>query len=269
MLRVPERALPEPARSALERYQAEVDAVVDYAERVQVGKKRFKAYNRASNSTFAVVRETLREMCGGIARCMYCEDSAAHEIEHIKPKALYPELVFAWMNYLYACGLCNRGKGQRYYVFTEGGECNNVARRLNAPSEPPPGGEPVLLDPRREDPSEWLQLDLWETFRFVPRHARDSRDWQRADLTIDILGLNRDILIETRQNAYETAAVLLKQYSCEKREGAVTERLEKIRDMVLNRSHPTVWAEMKRQCAQIPALKGLFAEAPEALGWES
>lgn len=32
-------------------------------------------------------------------------------------------------------------------------------------------------------------------------------------------------------------------------------------------TYPTVWKEMKRQHDLIPALKALFAEAPEALRW--
>ena len=33
-------------------------------------------------------------MCAGAKRCMYCEDSAADEVEHHLPKNLYPEFVF-------------------------------------------------------------------------------------------------------------------------------------------------------------------------------
>ena len=51
---------------------------------------------------------------------MYCEDSVADEVEHFRPKDLYPDVVFAWRNYLYACGQCNGGKNNRFSIVRAG-----------------------------------------------------------------------------------------------------------------------------------------------------
>jgi len=44
------------------------------------------------------------------------EDAPADEVEHHSPKDLYPELVFVWRNYLYACGPCNRRKNNHFSI---------------------------------------------------------------------------------------------------------------------------------------------------------
>lgn len=83
----------------LNDYQKDVDTKLDYAQRVSAAKRLFKLRNISKNKTFQLVRATLDKMCSGARRCCYCEDSCADEVEHIRPKDLYPELVFVWENY--------------------------------------------------------------------------------------------------------------------------------------------------------------------------
>ena len=116
MLKIRNGRLTPTARDRLADYQRDVDAQQTYSQQVERAKSRFRSYNRRNNPTFATVRWKLVEMCGGIRRCMYCEDSAADEVEHFKPKDLYPEVAFVWRNYLYACGGCNGGKDNRFSV---------------------------------------------------------------------------------------------------------------------------------------------------------
>ena len=92
--------LPEDVSNKLNSYQAEVDDAGDYPTRVAEGKRQFAS--RQSNATFRSVRECLAQMCAGAQRCVYCEDSLGDEIEHIKPKDLYPEEVFRWPNFVFA-----------------------------------------------------------------------------------------------------------------------------------------------------------------------
>ena len=110
MLRVADGRLPAAHERKLEEYQSDVDGKGTYEKRVAEGKRLFKSRNSKRNGTFKAVRKTLSVMCRGPRRCMYCEDSAADEVEHFRPKDLYPEAVFVWMNYLYACGRCNTRK---------------------------------------------------------------------------------------------------------------------------------------------------------------
>jgi len=69
---------------------------------------------------------------------MYCEDSAAVEVEHHHPKAHYPELAFAWENYLYACGPCNRPKNSKFAIFSQTGKPVLIFRKAKDPFKPPP-----------------------------------------------------------------------------------------------------------------------------------
>jgi len=107
MIQLPSTELPTDIKRTLGRCQADIDAEPDFGARVGLAAARFKLRNRANNPAFRQVRRTLTLMCGGAKRCMYCEDSAADEVEHHRPKDLYPEHVFNWENYLYACGPCN------------------------------------------------------------------------------------------------------------------------------------------------------------------
>ena len=269
MLRIPDRDLPKPAAARLLEYQREVDAVVAYAERVSEAKRSFASRNRKSNSTFRAVRETLQTMCGATGRCMYCEDSMADEIEHFKPKDLYPEAVFLWPNLLYACGPCNGSKRHRFLIFsTSGDKPLDITRASGAEVLPPVAGVPVLINPREDYPLDLLALDLHDTFRFLPRARRGTREHDRARLTIEVLNLNRrDIVLEARRVAFESLMGLLDRYAHEKDAGGSAATLDGIKTGVLSCPHPTVWAEMKRQRQRFLRIDQLFNRSPEALDW--
>ena len=179
---------------------------------------------------------------------MYCEDSVADEIEHFRPKDLYPEYVFVWMNFLYVCGLCNGRKNNRFAVIhPRSGDVLNVTRPLRAPVVPPPTGDAALIDPRREDPLAFLMLDLRDTFEFTPVADAGTLDYERACHTIKILELNgRDYLVAARRTAFHNYCALLSEYArlndLERRRAKRT-ALSAIR----GNNHPTVWWEMKRQ----------------------
>ncbi|RYZ36812.1 MAG: hypothetical protein EOO71_30400 [Myxococcaceae bacterium] len=269
MIRLPNHPLPEPAHSRLVEYQGEIDSLPDYEARVERAKTRFGGLNRKGEPTFDSVKATLSKMCVGVQRCAYCEDSLADEVEHIRPKALYPDWVFAWMNYLYACGPCNGPKNSHFAVFAQGtGTLTNVGRRRGDPVTPPVAGHPVLLDPRMDDPTAFMRLDLVDTFFFTASAAPGTVDHQRAKYTIDLLGLNRrEALPRTRRAAYQDYRAHLSQYVNERNQGNEPEHLLRLADEIRTRQHATVWLEMKRQHLLIPTLKRLFEAAPEALGW--
>lgn len=115
-----------------------------------------------------------------------------------------------------------------------------VSRKPGAALGPPPTGEPALIDPRREDP----MACLWRT-----------------------LGLNRGFLSQARSDAYGNYRARLREYCSLRREGASGEELERYVHAIRRLGHPTVWREMQRQHLELPGLRELFAQAPEALGW--
>lgn len=266
MIKLPNVRLPGEISLRLNEWQAEVDIAGDYVGQVTAAKKLFDRYS--SRKEFATIRQSLARMCSGPRRCCYCEDSVADEVEHIRPKHLYPSLVFAWINYLYSCGRCNGGKRERFAVYTRTGEYKDITRPRNAPVLPPIKGKPVLIDPRREDAIQWLQLDLQLTFDFAPRFPRGTAEYERARYTIDVLKLNdREELQRARRRAYENYRARLVEYIKHIDSKSSRTKLKSLRDGLKQESHPTVWAEMKRQHSVIKELNDLFTQAPEALNW--
>src|SRR5438132_9320325 len=138
MLRLPDIPLPPSTQRQLTKYQNQINLKVDYAERVAAAKDRFAVYNTKDNPTFKSVKQVLTTLCSGARRCMYCEDSYADEVEHFKPKDLYPEAAFVWENYLYACGPCNGPKNNQFAVFSRStGRFKDITRRRGSPVVPP------------------------------------------------------------------------------------------------------------------------------------
>ena len=265
------QVLPLNDRSAgyLNRWQQEIDGLPTYEERVATGKDKFGSRNSNDNATFRHVKEVLTKMCQGPRRCGYCEDSVADEVEHIKPKDLYPEAVFSWDNYLYACGPCNGPKNNRFAVLAGQPEALlDVTRGKDEPVVPPAAGEPALINPRVEDPLRFLFLDLLNTFAFTPALGLSPAEKLRAEYTIEVLRLNaRDYLVDARRTAFGTYRARLVEYVGEKQAGASQTDLQRRRDELLKVGHQTVWREMQRQQALYPPLEHLFAAAPEALAW--
>lgn len=278
MLPIADRVLPQTTSKALSRLQAIVDAGPDYAACVALAKKQWdsKTSSETKKAAFQSIRVTLDKMCVGPRRCAYCEDSLADEIEHILPKDLFPQSVFNWGNYLFACGPCNGPKSNRYGV-VNGATVDEFVRRRGDPIVAPPAGQAGCIDPRREDPMALLDLDLGGqtsdgtilegTFNFMPAEGLAATDLARAVFSIGVLGLNREIMCVTRANAFTGFRARLREYVEEKRDGANAAKLDRLRDDLLNSHHLTVFAEMRRQRSVLPGIDGLFGQAPEAFGW--
>lgn len=272
MLKVRENtALPQTALQGLATLQARVDSAPDYPARVKAAQSAWDGV-RKTEAPFDAVKNALVAMCWGRRRCMYCEDSSADEIEHLWPKALYPERVFDWENYLFACGPCNGPKGNTFAVFPAGTDTPvEVARRRGEPIVPPLAGDPVLLDPRRDNPLDFLTLSIgWPPleggYRFVERPPRGTRAWERARYTIKTLRLNdRGYVIDGREEAYHSLCRVLRDVPRLLANGAA---LDSERRSVRNTPHRFVWEEMKRQRDRLTELRQLFAMAPsQVLDW--
>lgn len=267
MIRLPDVDISPEVIDQLRSYQAEVDAVADYEGRIKHADNRFGAYNRKGLSTFDAVKVALTAMCSGAQRCAYCEDSAADEVEHIHPKSIYPERVFSWPNYLYACGPCNLAKNNQFAVFpSEGLEVVEVSRKQNDPINPPISGTPVFIDPRSENAMAWIDLDLRELV-FVPRSAEHPKVYERARYSIEVLQLNRGPMIKARKEALKDYVAHLKNYVQAKKDKEGALELSDIQETITGRQHPTVWREMQRQHDKYPKLQTLFSAAPEAMSW--
>ena len=272
MIYLPPQPLSGRADTWLRRWQSAVDAKPTYADRVAEAKRVWPK----SNKTFDEVRGVLKGMVSGHVRCAYCEDSCADEIDHIQPKDLYPELVFAWENYLFACGKCNGEKRSDYAVFSRsaGPAWTDVKRGPGSPIVPPLGGDPVLINPLFENPLYFLVLDLRETFEFSASLPwLTDREKERGKYTIDTLGLNvRDELRDGRRDAFTSYKNNLHRYIALKSKPADKKECDNCIAALQKSPHATVWHEMKRWHLRFPGslpykIDALFEAAPEALSW--
>lgn len=268
MLRLPDRVLPPAIQQKLGEYQRGVDNAGAYGDRVAKAKKSWKSYNRKSNPTFTSIKKHLYEMGPPGRRCAYCEDSFADEVEHIVPKDWVPALAFGWVNYLYGCGPCNGPKSNRYGVIRHDDEVQEVSRKRGDPLVPPPDLPSALIDPRSEDPQDFMELDLNGTFLFLPRENVSARDQARADFTLEVLHLNdRESLVDARRAYFSNYRAHLRDAAARRTQDGAEAELGEMQEAVAMSYHRTVWAEMIRQRDDFDELARLFAAVPEALGW--
>ena len=80
---------------------------------------RWVAYYRGQQGTkptdsrWLDFRSNLRQMFLGL--CGYCENvDPAGEVDHFRPKSGFPERVYEWSNWVYACRFCNKSKGNKW-----------------------------------------------------------------------------------------------------------------------------------------------------------
>lgn len=261
------RVLDQRTNGYLSRWTAELTREVDFSARVATAKRRFASRNRKSNKTFQRVKVALREMSNEQWRCVYCEDNFADEVEHIRPKDIYPEQCFQWENYVYACGPCNGPKNNHFAVVDNLGAEHTVtpAHGARGPRIPPVPGVPLMIDPRVEDPLRLLALDLMSG-GFAPLPGLSALDRRRAEWTRDTLGLNKRRLPKARLKAKSAFASMLKDYTTERDRGRTAAALAKKVD-IIRFDHPTVLREMWRQRAASAELTALFAGVPEVHAW--
>ena len=126
-----------------------------------------------------VNKDALRKSTSG--KCMYCEGkmepySYAH-VEHIKPKAKFPELKFTWSNLGFSCQVCNTKKGEKYDKSTP------------------------FINPYNEDPEDHLEFI---DFYVLPKHGS-----KRGVYTIKEIDLNRANLVDIRKERYEKLKMMV------------------------------------------------------------
>jgi uncharacterized protein (TIGR02646 family) len=128
------------------------------------------------------IRNHLIRMAPGVQRCMYCGDSLGTDIDHFEPIREFPAGTFVWPNHLLACSYCN----------------SNAKRDLFPRDEL---GNPLLIDPTRDDPAEHLRLIL-RTGVYRPLTPKGTE-------SIRVFGLNRADLTRGREVAFTTRAAVL------------------------------------------------------------
>jgi len=263
MLHLPPEELPPRVRESLANARDKLAAVGDYAARVADAERH---WNNARPSVVNPVRATLQHMCGEAEACCYCANSIGSEVEHVRPKALYPDETFVWPNLLLICGRCNRRKNARFSILVEG-ELVDVTRPRGAPIEPPQAGPMALIDLRREDPLNFVELEL-ETGILVERPPAGTLEHVRAGYTIRAtLRLNDAPHPVWRRQAYDTFRARLSEIARALERGEDARYVDGLRATLLRLPQQLVWREMQRQADSLPRLGELFKAVPGAREW--
>ncbi len=130
---------------------------------------------RQTQAMVAVLK-TLQKIMGMRERCMYCLDSHGSDIEHFRPKAVYPKRMFRWRNVLLCCTECGRFKGNQF---------------------PLQGKRPLLIDPSKEEPWRYLDFDA-DTGNICARFdPHDNAYCLKGEKTVEILQLDRREALST------------------------------------------------------------------------
>lgn len=166
MRRIQRVALPTAAQNYLGKRQLDAN---DKHKNGDLNIERDWKSARQTKPLKAVVA-TLQTMMGPRQRCMYCLDSHGADIEHFRPKAVYPKRMYLWPNLLLCCTECGRFKGNKF---------------------PMSGKQALLIDPTREDP--WKHLDFDPvTGNISARFDLQLDDWStKGTTTVEVLKLDR------------------------------------------------------------------------------
>jgi hypothetical protein len=300
MLRLPLKRIKKHEKDQLKALQSKIDSCVTHQKKYEKADTLWKGISKKGSRSkilFESLRKRLRSMCVGVEICNYCEQNLESDTEHIYPKKLFPERTFSWGNYLQVCKKCNTEyKADRFAVFIPIGSANAEEITLRrGVYEPAPTLDAAFIDPRNENPMDYLRLNLLydsPAFCFLdPIYNEGTREYYKAKWTLDILNLNKDnALVENRRSALDDFLGLLSRYVNAKNSKNFTELADAIgdfppivntkpfatekkrilidlRNKIKKHTHPTVWKEMIRQRSILPKTNNLFKQAPEALLW--
>lgn len=240
--------LPNSAKRGLASLQGRVNAAVGRAARADLATRLFKNKN---NQTFREVRRLLVEHGPIDEACYYCERDRYRDIEHIRPKILFPGRAFRWSNYVFACAICNQDrKRDRFAVVDAQGFLTEIARD-HPEATPLPPGLPAFIDIRREDPLRFLKLDL-PTGRLVP--VGSLQDQARGRYTRDVLELDADALTRARRQNFEGYQRYFERLEDLLGIGDLAGAQRTAAEIMLL-PHPTIRAEIARQSAGDPQFR--------------
>jgi hypothetical protein len=255
MNRVRRLPLDETVAKKLQALQKLVDDSGSLASRVERGKSNFE---KMGQKRFRAVRETLRRMCPGIERCMFCEDSVGTAIEHFLPKALFPSKALTWENYLLACARCNGKKSDSFAAFataqTRGWQHCDEDQLLGRISDN------ALLNPADAsiDTGEvlWLNFETGALIASPLLQASDRRSLQSL-WTVDLLDLNRAELARKRRATFRALLRVLPMQTQD-----LTQELDQVQRHVDDMDCPFVWEQIKRQWQTSQVLRDLAETLP-------
>lgn len=289
MFRSENRELPFLISELLRQLQEQIDSKPIFEQKVATSKKLWKNKGGHKHTeSFQQLRSILKQMSIAHGICNYCEHNEAFDIEHIAPKSHFPEMTFRWENLLLVCKECNTGyKSDQCKVIDTDGKLRSCQR-----GTPPPQGVFCFINPRIENPADFMLLNL-ETFTFEILPDLTPTNLAKAQATLDLLELNsRTVLIYTRKDCskalYHLMANLVRILNAksidelseilsphEKKfdfsiplEVLKAEIKENHKEFIAEMQHPSVWLAIKTVKSRTdPKWMAIFREIPEALDW--
>jgi len=297
MLKIISSTISPTTQTHLNNQQADIDGQVSYKEQVKRAATLWngKEGSISKRAAFLEIKAKLTDNAIGKHYCGYCEHNEHSDIEHIYPKGLYPNKAFVWENYMWACKKCNSGlKLDKFKIFNSLGSSN--IQDITPPHNPrtyiqPLNEDSVFINPRVDDPLDFLFLDLKSGVLVTHPSLTVTRDIERANYTLELLEIDaREGLLEARTVARKRFISSLKRYIIAKNANSFAELEECMEELqpveflnslefektktclsiqkdITTRNHPTVWKEMQRQVLSFSKLNQLFLQAPEALEW--
>lgn len=166
MRRIQRVAIEKTAQTYLDQQQAKTNVLLSHGK-LNIEQKWKTA---RQSKKMGKVLATLQSMMGERQRCMYCLDSHGCDIEHFRPKAQFPKRMFRWRNLLLCCTECGRFKLDKF---------------------PMDGRRPMLIDPTKEEPWDYLDFDPI-TGNITARFDLQANDFSpKGQRTVSILQLDR------------------------------------------------------------------------------
>ncbi len=168
-------------------------------------------------------------------KCAYCESNMGDDaltIEHYRPKKgsySYYWLGYEWSNLLPVCDKCNNVKGDRFPVEVPSRVMPNSGKksRVKTPRLLPNGDldidamkadhpylldeKPHLLHPEIDEPKEFLYVNYKGELASQIEKEVNEYYYERANQTIRLTNLNRDVLIIKRRKIIESFEFLLRK----------------------------------------------------------
>lgn len=127
-----------------------------------------------SDNCWQGFRNDLQAAFSGL--CGYCEELCPGEIDHFQPKRRFPQLVYAWSNWIFSCHRCNQLKGDKWPA---SGYVNPCAKSKPA------------------RPENFFTFDT-TTGEIIPKSGLTRSRYAKAQIMIENLGLNEGFHLEKR-----------------------------------------------------------------------
>lgn len=143
------------------------------------------------------------------SKCCFCESKIGHDgdVEHFRPKAAYRQstsqpllrpgyywLAYEWSNLFLACSACNQRHKRNLFPLV------NPNQRAQSDADDIRMEQPLFLDPAEDNPEGFIS--------FRQEIAYSIRGNRRGRMTIEALGLNREIMNERRRHHLRTLEAL-------------------------------------------------------------